>query len=113
MTKYHGNETTESHRIRMKEYNNKLREKAYRVLGKFCWACNSTEKLCLHHNYYAVDSAKPGKGVGSKRYLEAVNHPERFMVLCKSCHAKHHQMEREEKYPQVLKILITKIHPKY
>ena len=88
-------ESTENHTKRMREYNRKLRIKAYQKLGEFCWACGSKTRLSLHHDYYSHDSAK-GSSVGSKRYLEAIRHPERFMVLCKSCHSRHHIFERYE-----------------
>ncbi len=88
-------ESTENHTKRMREYNRKLRIKAYQKLGQFCWACGSKTRLSLHHDYYTDDSAK-GSKVGSKRYLEAIRHPERFMILCRKCHQIHHNFERKE-----------------
>ena len=87
----------------MREYNAKLRKHAYKKLSEFCWACNSKKHLCLHHDYYASNSVKSDANTGgSKRYLEAITHPERFIVLCSSCHTKHHMQEKRDKLIELL-----------
>ena len=90
----------DDHRVYMREYIQKLRIKAFKKLGTFCWACYSTDKLHLHHDYYTKDSAMSSKSGGhsEKRYREAIIHPERFMVLCSSCHHRFHQLEQADKY---------------
>ena len=68
----------------------KFRNSVLALLGNKCVNCGTVERLQLHHKYYAQDSIRPKSsepGYHSKqRNLEALNHPERFMLLCLSCH---------------------------
>lgn len=68
-----------------------LRQKVIENLGGKCQDCGTTEKLQLHHRYYAKDSIRPKvhNEAGNqtvRRVKEAIAHPERFSLLCLSCH---------------------------
>lgn len=58
-------------------------------LGNKCTTCGITEKLQLHHKFYAEDSVKPQQH-SFNRFWEAFKHPERFKLLCPLCHKKEH-----------------------
>lgn len=69
----------------------KIRSQALQILGGKCQECGRTDKLQLHHRYYAKDSIRPKvhRECGNrtiKRGKEAIAHPERFELLCLSCH---------------------------
>jgi hypothetical protein len=79
-----------------------------RVFGSACQNCKDTpglrtgrgrgsgcKMLVLHHRYYAHDSVIPTDGrhrnlENIRRKIEALCHPERFMLLCSACHCKMH-----------------------
>lgn len=68
-----------------------LRKIATDKLGGVCKNCNTKNGLQLHHQYYAKDSIrqKVHNECGNqtvKRVKEAILHPERFALLCLSCH---------------------------
>lgn len=61
------------------------------LLGGLCKACGKTHKLALHHRIrHPVESNYPthakSMSVRIKRLAEAESHPERFILLCGSCH---------------------------
>jgi len=67
-------------------------------LGGKCQNCNKKEHLNLHHVKYAEDSPKwYESGEYLKRAKEALEHPERFELLCKNCHNKQHENDPEIK----------------
>ncbi len=71
----------------------KLRKRCLELLGGMCQMCKRVDKLQLHHNYYAKDSIRPkvhreSGNQTKKRMKEAISHPERFSLLCLSCHNK-------------------------
>lgn len=77
----------------MIERERQFRKKAVDSLGGICQRCGSVKNLQLHHKYYARDSIRPKvhneNGCQSKkRNLEALEHPERFNLLCLPCHNK-------------------------
>ena len=72
-------------------FRKRTRAKAFAILGSKCQECGTEKKLQLHHKYYAPDSIYPkthneSGWTGSLRAKEAIAHPERFMVVCLSCH---------------------------
>ena len=67
----------------------KIRKIAVKLTGKECHFCNTTEKLHLHHLWYEPDSVKSNAtGSTTERIREAIRNPERFVLLCISCHSK-------------------------
>jgi len=61
------------------------------IFGSECMICKSTKNLQLHHKYYVSDSIRPKShnengNVTIKRKQEAIDHPERFLLICLSCH---------------------------
>ena len=72
-----------------KEERNKL---IVEVFGGKCYICerSSIDNMHLHHIiYHEIESNYPKTGNGwsvYKRQKEATEHPERFRLLCKSCH---------------------------
>jgi len=72
-----------------------IREKALLNLGGKCKECGSAEKLHLHHIVRLPLSVLWNeKNEYNKRAKEALEHPERFNLLCQNCHMKHHDDER-------------------
>jgi len=68
------------------------REQAVENLGGKCVKCESVKHLQLHHISYAKDSVSWWEsGEYLKRAKEALEHPERFELLCKNCHNKQHE----------------------
>lgn len=73
-----------------------LREQKQRIdliqrFGGCCFKCRCTKNLQLHHKYYAKHSIRPkvhnenGQQT-QKRIKESLSNPERFQLLCLSCH---------------------------
>ena len=68
-----------------------IREQAISNLGGVCKSCFTKDDLQLHHVAYLPLSVRYNdKSEYSKRAKEALEHPERFELLCKKCHAAHH-----------------------
>ena len=68
-----------------------VREHAILNLGGKCKECGSTKILHLHHIAYLPLSTRWNeKSDYRKRAKEALEHPERFELLCQECHLKHH-----------------------
>jgi len=68
------------------------RKQVLQNLGGKCVKCGSIDKLHLHHIKYAKDSVKwDDKSEDSKRVQEALDHPERFELLCTHCHGHYHR----------------------
>lgn len=70
-----------------------LKLKITTLFGSECQLCKSNENLQLHHVIYGPDSIRPKthneNGSRSlKRKQEAVDYPERFLLICLSCHNK-------------------------
>lgn len=68
-----------------------LRAEVLKNLGNECYVCGAGGcKLDLHHvEYHESESAYPRNGSGWSRIArvrEAHAHPERFRLLCPSCH---------------------------
>lgn len=69
-----------------------IRQRAILKLGGKCQSCGKEDNLHLHHVKYAEDSPRwDESGEYWKRAKEALEHPERFELLCKSCHNKLHE----------------------
>lgn len=69
---------------RTEEYKNMLNL----IYGKECYLCRFNGRLELHHLWYTEDM--PYKNTGREnnlRKIEAIQHPERFVRLCKVCHS--------------------------
>ena len=67
------------------------RKQALQNLGGKCVKCGSKDKLHLHHIKYAKDSVRwNDKSDDVKRVKEALEHPERFELLCVTCHGNYH-----------------------
>jgi len=72
----------------------KRRELVLEKLGGKCAVCGTTKRLHLHHIYYSKDSARWVEGKHdpyNQREKEAYEHPERFKLLCVTCHGNYHQ----------------------
>ena len=61
--------------------------------GNVCYLCNQSKRKCfhLHHRvYHPTESDYPRNSrsmhVRRKRLKEAQDHPERFSLLCPTCH---------------------------
>ncbi len=80
------------------------RKQALENLGGKCVKCGSKEKLHLHHIKYAKDSVRwNDKSDDVKRVKEALEHPERFELLCAFCHTEHHGIAPQsilDRYPR-------------
>ncbi|MCZ6582670.1 MAG: hypothetical protein O6761_05820 [Thaumarchaeota archaeon] len=68
----------------------RLKKRIKEIFGLKCMICQSVKNLQLHHKYLVPDSI-PGKDNENgwatvKRKREAVDHPERFSLICLSCH---------------------------
>ena len=69
-----------------------IRQRAILKLGGKCQNCGKEDTLQLHHVKYAEDSPRWNEsGEYWKRAKEALEHPERFELLCKNCHNKLHE----------------------
>jgi hypothetical protein len=76
---------------RYQKYYYELKEKALGSVCIKCEICKTRNNLQLHHRYYAKNSIRPKvhREAGNKtlqRWKEAVSYPQRFQVLCLSCH---------------------------
>ena len=68
-----------------------VRDQAILNLGGKCNRCGSTKILHLHHIVRLPLSVRWNeKNEYWKRAKEALEHPERFELLCQECHLKHH-----------------------
>ena len=57
------------------------------TFGTCCQLCgDSKHRLFLAHLYYAKDSVSSSSNESRKRQAETLAHPERFSLLCMSCH---------------------------
>jgi len=61
-----------------------------------CFRCFSTKQwaLELDHVGYWKDSVRNSHG--AERSLEALQHPERFMIMCRRCHQKYDLSNRAD-----------------
>lgn len=71
----------------------KLNQKIKHIHGSQCHLCKSKKNLQLHHMYYTSDSVRPKSHneSGTKtrmRKQKAIDRPERFLLVCLSCHNK-------------------------
>jgi len=78
------------------------RSSVLRSLGSKCFVCGlPKQRLELHHRFYEADSVTPekyhaGHQSGWEKIIrEATNHPERFALLCNSCHKFVTWIERQ------------------
>ncbi len=69
------------------------RAKLEESMGNECYLCHQGKRLCfhLHHRtYHPTESNYPrnskAMNVRRKRLKEAEDHPERFALLCPTCH---------------------------
>jgi len=75
-----------------------VREQAITNLGGFCRSCFSKDDLQLHHiAYLPLSTRNSEKSDYWKRAREALEHPERFELLCKRCHLGHHHKNKHIK----------------
>jgi hypothetical protein len=70
-------------------------------MGNKCYLCDQEKRNCfhLHHReYHPTESNYPRNSrsmyVRRKRLKEAQEHPERFALLCPTCHRLLHSLER-------------------
>lgn len=82
------------------------RQVVLKALGGKCRICGRVKnRLELHHKIYAEESVKPEayKKNHTKGWIATMNearaHPERFAILCNSCHKFVTWVERE---PEIL-----------
>jgi len=72
------------------QWDKTIKQKAIENLGGKCKRCGIKENLQLHHKYYAKDSIRPTQHESGRatvnRAKESLEHPERFNLLCLSCH---------------------------
>ena|SRR3972149_2254214 len=62
--------------------NHKQRGLALELLGNKCKICNEVDLILeFHHLVYEDDSIRKGR-----IFVEVINHPERFWLLCRPCH---------------------------
>lgn len=69
----------------------KLRNQAYYQIGyNVCVLCGTKKNLNLHHKEIHKDSCigkeKESGAYTIRRIKEAIEHPERFAILCLPCH---------------------------
>ena len=84
----------------------RLRDEALEILGNECFICKTQQKLELHHVIYAEDSVKSGEsGHSLKRIEEALAYPDRFLLLCRTCHRVHSILKNDVKGEHKLKCL--------
>lgn len=77
-----------------------IREQAISNLGGMCKSCFSKDNLQLHHiAYLPLSTRNNEKSDYWKRAREALEHPERFQLLCKRCHEAHHHRNQYIKDP--------------
>ena len=75
----------------------KRRELVLQNLGGKCVNCGTKKRLHLHHVKYEKDSARWVEGKHdpyNAREKEAYEHPERFELLCVTCHGDYHMEQR-------------------
>ena len=91
------------------------REAILERLGGKCFLCDAKAKKGYHlhhHEYHDVESDYPRNSksfsVRLKRLKEAEVHPERFKVLCPTCHKAISLLEYKEINLANLKILLEK-----
>ena len=75
----------------------KRRKRVLENLGGKCERCGTKHRLHLHHIYYAKDSARWVEGKHdpyNAREKEADLNPERFQLLCVTCHGDYHMEQR-------------------
>ena len=87
----------------------KRRKRVLEKLGGKCERCGTKHRLHLHHIYYAKDSVRWVEGKHdpyNAREKEADQHPERFQLLCVTCHGNYHE-EQVRTTPRKRAALIT------
>lgn len=85
MKALHRNEmTAEDWAEYMAEYNGLKRSEAIALLGGKCQLCGSVEGLEFAHLEYRERKSR----YRGQPYMEALKHPDRFLLLCHGCH-KH------------------------
>ena len=68
-----------------KRHRDKIRNQAISILGDSCVYCNTKERLEFHHLYY-VNNENPHGVHSYSRHKETIKHPERFELVCHTCH---------------------------
>lgn len=68
---------------RMKEYL-QMHDKIY---GKNCYLCGYQGRMELHHLWYVHNKFSRKGSANILRKIEAIQHPERFVRLCRPCHS--------------------------
>lgn len=88
---------------RWKEKRNELIQQ----FGGKCQICGYAKRVEFHHRIYAEDSASgTGRSSTVRSTKEAIKHPERFILLCHSCHRTIHIFSDNENAWRTLKELI-------
>ena len=89
----------------------KRRERVLQKLGGKCEGCGAKQRLHLHLIYYSKNSAKWVEGKHdpyNQREKEADEHPERFLLLCPTCHGDYHKEIQKAHRPKLKRVeLIT------
>lgn len=80
-----------------------------KIYGECCFICERKIRLELHHLWYENDSVNPKIKTGKShlmRLIEAIQHPERFIRLCRRCHYMITILEtRKDKIDRIFQIL--------
>jgi len=87
----------------------KRRELVLQNLGGKCIRCGTKKRLHLHHVKYEKDSARWVEGKPdpyNEREKEAYEHPERFQLLCVTCHGDYHKDQRIRHHPRMRRVYI-------
>ena len=93
-----------------KQYHNYKIERTLLIeeFGGCCEICSDTDQLHFHHKYYDEHSNYPRTTNGwsrIKRIREAKQFPEKFALLCNSCHSTVHRVLKNfDKFKQILTI---------
>lgn len=85
-------------------YHFRKRNQALDLFGNKCEVCKDIENLQFHHRIY-VESHQQNV------HLEVLRHPDRFVLLCRTCHllvgiAKNHPRKYELVYQHIQQVRI-------
>lgn len=88
-----------------KQYYQRDRSKAINLLGNNCDICKDKNKLEFHHLYYALDSRSSNKLI----FYEVLKHPERFQLLCSTCHKLVTFIQKDDKGIEKSRLVLERL----
>ena len=88
-----------------KDYYYKARTKAIKLLGGSCDVCRDTEMLEFHHLYYGLDS----RTNFAFTFYEVLKHPERFQLLCRTCHQIITRIDKDPRGIQKAQLILERL----